>query len=519
MESYMKTISKLLRIACILGIIITGASVLVSAEGSAKPLIIGGSNDFVPNVEITSNVFNTFLDISPDGRPVASPLVSSWEKSDDGKKYTFHLKEGVTFHDGTAWDENVAKWYFDWCRAGPRKSNLVAYKMISDVSIPGKNTLEITLSEPYGAILKDFTSQFYCQVIPPGAVTPEGSTDGEMTSYIGTGPFTVTDYKKGQSATLERKDKTNSGNKVSVIEWHVIPDANSRVSALRAGDVNLIGAAEHHASVPYEQIPMLSSDSKFTIERKSYGRYQVVEMNCRDGILADEKVREAINKAVDRNTMVKELLAGVGKPATSIVSPDFAFASSISGSEYTYEPEIAKGILKDDGWSDSNGDGILEKDGKKLELNFVVPKGEANAESMSVFIQSELKKIGIDVIINTLESGASSDAQKKGNYNLYLHHSYGVPGLPEGPLTGKYHTTWATWPAAFHDTSLDALIEKAIASDSDKDYSDVYKFIQDKNVCIPLYDIEKIAVMDSGVTGLELGPSIYAVDLSTVSVA
>lgn len=505
-----------IRILCILCLLLACAGIPGSAD-NAKNLVIGGSNDFAPNVEITSNVFNTFLEISPDGRPAPGPLVSSWEKSSDGKKYTFHLTEGVTFHDGTVWDEKAAKWFFEWGRAGPKKDVLM-YKKIADVSTPSKSTLEITLTEPYGAFLKDCTSQFNCQIIPESAVTPAGSLEGEMTSYIGTGAFTVTDYKKGLSATLERKDTASSGNKVSVIEWHVIPDANSRVSALRAGDVNLIGAAEHHASVPYEQIPMLISDPKFKIERKSYGRYQVVEMNCRDGVLADEKVRKAINMAIDRNLMVKELLADVGKPATSIVSPEYGFAKSIAGSEYQYQLEMAKASLKEDGWADSNGDGVLEKGGKKLELNFVVPKGEANAEAMSVFIQSELKKIGIDVIINTLESGASSDARKDGNYDLYLHHSYGVPGLPDGPLTGKYHTTWGTWPAAYHDATLDGLIESAIASDSDSDYSAAYKYLQDKNVCIPLYDIEKIAVMDSGVNGLTLGPSIYAVDFSPVSV-
>jgi peptide/nickel transport system substrate-binding protein len=501
---------------CIISLIIAGTSILVLAESSSKPLIIGGSNDFAANYEITSDVFNTFLDISDDGRPIPGPLVSSWEKSDDGLKYTFHLKEGVTFQDGTPWDEKSAKWWFDWSRAGPMKSTLV-FKKITGVSVPGKNTVEITLDEPYGNLPKDLTNQGYCQVRSPDSVSPEWSTDGEITSYIGTGPFVVKEYRKGQSALLERKDTATAGNKITLIEWNQIPDANARVSALRAGDVNLIGAAEHHASVPYEQIPMLSSDPKFKIEKKSYGRYQVVEMNCRDGILKDEKVREAINHALDRNTMVKELLSGAVAPATTIVSPTYKFASSLAGSEYTYDPDKAKAILKEDGWSDSNGDGVLEKDGKSLVLNYVVPKGEANAESIAVFLQSELKKVGIQVDVNTVESGGSFQAD--GKYDLYLHHSYGVPGLPDGPLTGKYHSTWSTWPAAYHDDQLDTLIEKAVNTDSDQDYSNAYKYLQEKNACIPLYDIEKIAVMDSGVSGLILGPSIYAVDLSTVSVA
>lgn len=509
--------SLLFQFFCIVIVIITGFCAFCTAESTSKPLIIGGSNDFAANYEITSDVFNTFLDIREDGRPIPGPLVTSWEKSEDGLKYTFHLKEGVTFHDGTPWDEKAAKWFFDWSRNGPMKSNLV-FKKIADVSAPGENTVEVTLNEPYGNFAKDLSGQGSSQVRSPKSVSPEWSNDGEITSYIGTGPFVVKDYAKGQSAVLERKDSESAGNKITQIQWNVIPDANSRVSALRAGDVNLIGAAEHHASVPYEQIPMLSSDPKFKVEKKSYGRYQVVEMNCQNGILTDEKVREAINHALDRNTMVKELLSDAVAPATTIVSPGYNFGSSLKGTEYTYDPEKAKAILKEDGWSDSNGDGVLEKDGEKLILNYVVPKGEANAESISVFLQSELQKIGIQVDINTLESGAASDARADGKYDLYLHHSFGVPGLPDGPLTGKYHSTWSTWPVAYHDSTLDSLIETAINSDQDSDYSAAYKYLQEKNACIPLYDIEKIAVMDSGVSGLTLGPSIYAVDLSSVSV-
>jgi peptide/nickel transport system substrate-binding protein len=489
----------------------------VISDSSSQTLVAGGADDFATGTAIKTSVFDSFLYITPDGKPTEGKLVSSWEKSDDGLTYIFHLKEGIKFHDGTPWDENAAKWFFDWCKEGPLKDTLV-YKKIDEISAPAENTVQITLTEPYGSFLKDLAGTS-CMVISSGSVSPAGSTTGEQTSYVGTGPFKVKDYVKGQKTELEKAESDTADGTITNIVYQVIPDEYSRVSALRAGDVDIIGATEHHAAIPYEMIPVLKSDDNFKVEQKSYGRYQVIEMNCKKGPLADQNVREAINHAIDRDSMVKSLLSGAVSPAKTIVPPSYGFSSSLTGTEYTYDLEKAKSMLKEDGWSDSNGDGILEKGNEILELEYVVPKGEANAEQIAVFIQSELKKLGAQVNVNTLESGAAYDRAYSGDYDLFVHHSGGIPALPEYPITSKYYSKTAIWPDAYKDNQLDSMIAAAIISGSDQDYSKVYKYLQDKNACIPLYDVEKIIAFNKDVSGFTFPPSIYHADFSKVKIS
>jgi len=467
---------------------------------------------------LQSLIYDNFLNINYDGKPTPSRLVRSWEQSNDGLTYTFYLNRGVTFHDGTEWNAKTAEWFLKWCSQGPRK-NTVAYSKISEVKTVDDYTVKVTLKEPFGAFIKALTVEFNSHVVSPTSVDPAWSTDGKIISFIGTGAFKVESYVKAQRAELVRNDPaTGGGTLIDRISYRIIPDSHAGVSALRAGTVDIIGVSDNHASVPYELIPVMERDPNIIVETISYGRYQVVELNCREGPFSDIRVREAVNLALDREKMVKELLAGAATPANTVVSPRYPFASSLAGTEYAYNPARARELLDNAGWKVTGADGIRQKEGKKLEVTYIVPIGEANSESIAVYIQSEMKKIGIDVKILVLESGAAGAERNKGNYDMFLHHSYGIPGLPDGPLTGKYHSSAGSWPASYHDAQLDQLIEKAMATDADEDYSAAYLYSQEKHACMPLYDIERIAAYKKSVKGFIFSTSVYGLDLSTVRI-
>lgn len=512
---------KLLALCCLIGCMITASGCVgqsAQIANNVQTLIVAGPADFDSRIEMKMNVYDVFLDINADGQPIPGRLVSSWNESDDGLTYTFHLNKGIEFHDGTQWNASSAAWFLTWCSQGPKKND-IAFSKISDVLEVDDYTIQVALKEPHGAFIKSLSSESTSYVTSPTSVEPAWSTDGEIVSFIGTGKFEVENYVKAQSTELVRHDPTSDGETlVNRISYRVIPDSYASVSALRAGDVDIIGVADHHSTVPYEQIPQMMSDPDIIVEKQSYGRYQVVELNCNDGPLNDIRLREAINLGIDRDKMVKELLASAAEPAYSVVSPTYPWASSLAGTEYTYDPERAKNLLDQAGWIVAGTDGIREKDGKKLTLTYIVPQGEANSDSIAVYIQSEMKKIGVELEILVLESGAAGEERQKGNYDMYLHHSWGVPGLPEGPLTGKYHSTWGSWQASYHDAELDQLIEKAIATGADEDYSAAYLYIQEKYASMPLYDIEKIAAYKKSVKGFTFPASIYGLDLSTVSI-
>ncbi len=478
-----------------------------------QTLVVGGYRDFKDCGQMKSNVFDTFLDIGETGRPKAGTLVESWEVSDNKKEYTFHLNQDVEFHDGTEWNSTTAKWFFEWCKEGPRSTRTV-FQKIDEVEISSEYTIKTNLSEQYGAFLKDLTSPWRAEVIPPTSVKPEWSKQGEIVDFIGTGPFKVKEYVKGQKAVIVSK----GGGKVEEIVFKTIEDPQSRVSALRAGDVDIIGATEHHASIPYESVPTLKEDSNIIVERKSYGRVQTLEFNCLDGPTTDIKVRKAVNYALNREDMVEKLLAAVAPPMSTILTPRYPFAKSLEGEGYPYDPAKSKELLSEAGWEDTDDDGIREKNGEELVLDYVVPKGEANANSIAVFVQSELEEVGIKVNVQIMERGAAGKAEDKGNFDLYLHHMYGIPGLPEGPLTGIY---WSENPDPgdkwkYHSEELDNLIETALSTGKDEDYAKAYRLLQEQHACVPLYDIEKVVAHKKDVKGFEFGPSIYRTNFATV---
>ncbi len=254
------------------------------------------------------------------------------------------------------------------------------------------HTLRILLKEYYYPFLLDLSTEFRSKIISPTAVEPAWNTSGKLVKYIGTGPFKLSEYVKDQYAVLIRnEDYWGDKPKLEKVIWKTIPDPHSLVMALKSGDVDMIGAPEHHSAIPYEEVPKLQAEKGIVVTSQSYGRYQVIRFNCYVSPLDDVRVRKAINYAVDRETMVEELFAGIAKPANLPMCPWFKYGpKNLTG--YSYNLEMAKSLLEEAGWIDNDGDGIREKDGKKLEIELLVPQGEANADAVAVYLQSELKK-------------------------------------------------------------------------------------------------------------------------------
>ncbi|NOZ83056.1 MAG: hypothetical protein GXN98_04515 [Euryarchaeota archaeon] len=491
----------------------TGVERAEAGQAGEQVLVVGGAEDFLEGEEIKANVFEMLVRVNERGE-VEPFLAESWSVSGDGTEYTFRLRRNVTFHDGTPWDAEAAKWFWLW-KKNTGTGGFVKY--IRDAEVVDRYTVVYRLTEPYPSLLKDLASQFKAEVISPTSVEPPWSYTGKRKRLIGTGPFRVEEYRKEQLAVLVRYDAYwGDRPRLERIVYRYIPDENTRVMALKRGEVDIIGATEHHASIPFERIPELEADPGIVVDQHSYGRIQVVEFNCGRGVFTDRRVRQAVNHAIDRQALVEKLFRGYGVPATTITSPDFPFASSLRGRGYEYDPERARKLLEEVGWVDTDGDGVREKDGEELVVRYLVPIGEANANTVAVYLQSELKKIGMKVEVVTLERGAAYEAKKRGEYDLFLHHSGNIPWAPEGLLLSKYHSSSTAWPYACHSDELDRLIERAIASGDNEDFNRVYLKLQEENVCIPLYDIVKTVAYNKKVRGYVHAPTMYEANFRTV---
>jgi ABC-type transport system substrate-binding protein len=325
-----------------------------------------------------------------------------------------------------------------------------------------------------------------------------------------------------QAVLVRNETYWGDKNKLDKIIWTRIPDPHAQIVALKAGDVDIIGIAEHHSSVPYVEIPSLKK-AGFNISTQSYGRYQVLEFNCQREPFNDRNIRMAFNYAIDKEKMVNELFEGLPESANTITAPWFKYGPSQVKEKYAYNPEKAKQLLATAGWKETNENGILVKNGRPFTCELLIPAGEANADAVAIYVQSELKKIGIDLKLLTLESGAASKKKGEGKYDLYVHHSSCLPTIPGGiTIKGKYHSKAKDWEYAYHSDELDQLIEKAFTNPNEttrKELCDkIWNILHQEAPCIPLYDIVKLVAYGDNVTGFEPGATMFDMELKNIEV-
>lgn len=512
----MTLFEKLIIISMVIGI----PSATVTAPGhsdhtSKQVLVVGAQKDFKAAAEGKLLVFDTLVALDETGN-LRPRLATSWTVSPDGKEWVLTLRRGVTYHDGTPFNARAAKFSIEKAMAGA-----VWAKYVDEIKIVAAHTLKVIFNTYYHSFLREMANGWLSEnFVCPAAVDPPWDPNGRILRYIGTGPFKLGDYKKDREATLVRND-TYWGKtpKLTKILWKYTPDPYAQILALKAGELDIIGAPEHHSSVPFMKLAELAADADFAVSTHSYGRYQVLEFNCRRPPFDDVSVRKAFNYAIDRQKMVRSLFGTLTDPSFLITDPKFKWGPSNITAGYRYDKKRAVQLLAQAGWGDTNGDGLLDRNGNNFEIDLLVPTGEANADMVALVVQSQLKDMGIRLNIKTLAN--AWDKQQTGEYDLFLHHSGCLPSIPGGiGIGGKYHSKG--WPYAFHSDKLDALIASAFTStDESKSRANcdaIWRLLQDANPCIPLYDITKAVIMSKRVQGFKHGPTMFDMDLIDVSV-
>jgi peptide/nickel transport system substrate-binding protein len=486
-----------------------------STDKNKQVLVMGAQKDFKAAAEGKLLVFDTLVSLDETGN-LLPRLVTSWTISPNGKEWVLSLRRGVTYHDGTVFNAKAAKFSIEKAMTGA-----VWAKYVDDIKIVDTHTLKVIFNTYYYSFLRDMASGWQSDnFVCPTAVDPPWDPHGKIVRYIGTGPFKLVDYKKDRGATLQRNDGYwGKKPKLAKILWKYTPDPYAQLLALKAGELDIIGAPEHHSSVPFIKLAELDADSNFVVSTHSYGRFQVLEFNCHRPPFDDVMVRKAFNYAVDRLKIVRSLFGNITDPSYLITDPKFKWGPSNITAGYQYDIKQAKHLLSKAGWGDTDGNGILDKDGNDFEINLLVPTGEANADMVALVVQSQLKDMGIRLNIKTLTN--AWDKRKTGEYDLFLHHSGCLPSIPGGiGIGGKYHSKG--WPYAFHSDELDSMIESAFTSTNEKSLrskcDEIWMLLHNANPCIPLYDIAKAVIMSKRVQGFKHGPTMFDMDLSDVVV-
>ncbi|MEW9805208.1 ABC transporter substrate-binding protein [Mesorhizobium sp. ZMM04-5] len=435
-----------------------------------------------------ANVFEGLTRIGSRGE-VLPALAESWTVSDDGKLYTFKLRTGVKFHDGTDFDAADVKFTLDRARADDSTNAQKAlFAAIESVDVVDPATVTVTLGTPQGSF--PYNMGWGDAVI----VAPE-SADTNKEKPVGTGPFKFDNWAKGSSITLVRADGYwGEPAALEKAEFRIIPDAAAAVPALLSGDVQALPNFQLG-----DALPQVQSDPRFKVVIGSTEGETILATNNKKPPFDNLKVRQAIAHAIDRKAIIDGASGGFGVPIGSHFSPANEAYVDLTGT-YPYDPAKAKELLKEAG---------LES-GFKTTLK-LPPVGYARDGGQ--IIASQLREIGIEAEIIPVEwADWLKQVFTEKDYDLSIV-SHTEPNDIGIYARKEYYFN-------YDNPAFDKVIEELnLTSDVAKRnalYGQAQKILADDAVNGFLFELPKIGIWDAKVEGLWENSPIQANDLTKV---
>jgi len=352
------------------------------------------------------HMYDTLVYIGAD-EEIRPRLAESWEVSEDGTVYTFHLRQGVTFHDGTPFNAEAVKFNFD--RILDPEFNSSHYStlaaMIDRVEVLDDDTVQFVLPRPNYKFLAELSMS--SMIVSPTAVQQYG--DDFALNPVGTGPFKFKAYEPDSHLELERYDDYWGGAPLlDGIRVRVIPERSTQLVELQAGNVDVV------YTVPPKDVERLK-DAGIPVETRSIATYQMLALNLAQGPTTELAVRKAIARAIDRDAIIEQVLYGYAEKSRAGV-PSAAPIYNEDVPMIEYDPAEAERLLDEAGWL-LGSDGVRHKDGRPLAVKLITSDDEERL-LISQVVQQQLSEIGFQAELQTLEWGAFLEAMRSGDYNV-----------------------------------------------------------------------------------------------------
>lgn len=417
--------------------------------------------DFSTTVElgVLNQIYDTLLYYSPDGTKDPEPRIAeSYEISDDGLDYTFHLRDDVTFHDGTPVTADDVVFSIELYKASEYQGSQIS--MLSSVEATDEHTVVCHLDAPYSPFL-----QGICSPMIASKAYYESSEDDFVNNPIGTGPYKFVSRAKGSNIKLEaNEDYYRGAPEIKEVTFEVIPDSSTKAIALQTGEVNF-------AEIDSATKPQLEANPAITIAEVPTSAFSYIAMNTEKEPFNDVKVRQAINYAIDRDNLVAVCYDGEAEVNSNICAKE-RFGYSDEQFQYTYDPEKAKELLAEAG---------IETPYDLGEI--LVAEKYSN---LATVIQNDLKAVGLDVTISVKEFNSYISDLQNGSYGITALNMTleGDTQTLEMAFTSDY--IGIANNARYSDEEMDKLFEQArTETDNDKRaeiFNEIFTKAQDEAI-------------------------------------
>lgn len=376
---------------------------------------------------LMENVYESLVRVDEQGK-IQPALAQEWDVSDDRRTYTFTLRDGVTFSNGAELTSEDVKYSYERVQnewQNPLKSKM---DIVEEIATPDDSTVEITLAKPSNMWLFNLTTLV-------GAVFDTAGTDDLANQAIGTGPYAVDAFTRGQSIDfVARDDYWGEQPAVKNVEFKYFKDAVSAANALKSGEIDVVSNL---------QAPELASEfqsDEYQIVSGTTNGEVVLSMNNAEGIFADKAAREAVMYAVDRQAVLDTAWAGYGELIGSMVPPTDPYYEDLT-QVWPYDPEKAKQLVDEAGISGE-------------EFAFTVPN-LPYAKAISEIVSSQLEAVGLKARIETQEFPAVWLDK------TFTKHEYDMSVINHAEPRDLLTVFSSDYYTGYDDTTIKELAEKA----------------------------------------------------------
>ncbi|HSH47392.1 MAG TPA: ABC transporter substrate-binding protein [Halomonas sp.] len=482
----------------------TALSAALYASAQAGSLTVASPQDpgswdpidtFLVNwASVATNVYDGLTYRGPDLKLVPG-LATQWEEFDDGRHIRFTLREGVTFHNGEAFNAEAVKFTFDRLLGeegaqGPQRSN---YTAIENVEVIDDYTVDFHLSEPDPVLLTKLAG-YGAMIVPPEYITEYGD-DHFNTHPMGTGPFKVVEYNPRENVQLEAYEGHWGGApKLDKVTYRFIAEPATAVAELQAGRVDIVIPP----TIPIGMIKTINNHDGTSVVSVPSPTVEALRFNTQSGITTDERVRKALIMAVDRQAIIDSILAGEGEMIASFQSAQ-SFGNDPEMEPIPYDPQRARQLLDEAG----------VEPGTRVQID--VRGNDATFGEVAQVVASYLQGVGITASIQPYETNVLlNDIIPAGRTGEMFQQKWGGWTFDFDNTAYLMYHTGERWNPYDSDAKLDEMLD-AQRSITDQDEREdllqaIARYTQDRALEMPLYSINALYGVRDRVKNFEPAP-------------
>jgi len=442
-----------------------------------------------------------------DGPPTFEPaLATSWTISDDGLTYTFRLDENIRWSDGVpVTSRDVVFSHEAATSAEVGWLGMDVKEFIEKVDAVDDRTVRFRFRKRYPYQLMDavegniLPAHHYASI--PFAAWP---STGFVTAPVVSGPYRLSSYSQNETITLERNPAW-SGPPAGIarVIFRVIPDVATMLAEIVSGGIDVM------ENVPSARAGRLRESSKLDLVTMHDLSYTFVCWNLRSSLFADPGVRRALTMAIDRQAIVDGVLFGNGNPlATPIMSLYWAHDPAVA--PWPYDPARARALLAEAGWRDTDGDGILDKNGKAFRFTLESNQGSQLRNDVAVMVQDHLKKVGIDAQPRIIEWRAYLQKHAQHDFDAFVG---GYREATKVDLKSLLHSASVEGGynyMGYANPEMDALIDRARvepdAATAKAHWSRAQALFHEEQPFTVIFEMQRINAVNRRITGVRMTP-------------